>query len=104
MSKLFKKAEEYKEEKVNFHVEETVFNSTKKFLIIERFSKKEKEIKYKKFKSFVKNDLEKMLENSVLRIDNKNFDFTYDEKRKLLLQVLKIGLKYNGEYDIDSDN
>jgi hypothetical protein len=104
MSKLFKQAEEYKEEKVNFHIEETVFNSTKKFLIIERFSKKEKEIKYNKFKSFIENDLEKMLENSVLRIDNKNFDFTDDEKRKLLLHLLKIGLKYNGEYNIDSDN
>lgn len=104
MSKLFKKADEYRQEKINFHVEETVFNSTKKFLIIERFSKKEKEIKYKKFKSFVKNDLEKMLEKSMLKIDNKNFDFTDSEKKKLLLHLLEFGLKYNEKYEIDFDD
>jgi hypothetical protein len=104
MSKLFKKADEYRLEKVNFHIEETVLNSTKKFLIIERFSKKEKQIKYNKFKYFIKNDLEEMIENSVLRIDNKNFDFTDNEKKKLLLHLLKIGLKYNEENDIDSDD
>lgn len=95
MSKLFKKADEYRQEKVNFYVEETFFNSTKKFLIIERLSKKEKEIKHNKFKSFVKNDLEKMLEHSVLKIDNKNFDFTDYEKKKLLLHLLKINNRFN---------
>jgi hypothetical protein len=104
MSKLFKKADEYRQEKVNFHVEETIFNSTKKFLIIERLSKKEKEIKYNKFKLFVENDLEKMLEHSTLRMDSENFDFTDDEKKKLLLHFLKIALKYNEENDTDSND
>jgi hypothetical protein len=66
MSKLFKQASEYKEEKVNFYFEESSLNTRKRFLIIERLSLKEKLIKFNKIKTFIQEDLsQKLLESNM---------------------------------------
>lgn len=104
MSKLFKKAGEYKQEKINFLFEEKVLNSSKKFLIIERSSKKEKLMKYKKFQSFIENNLEHLLEQSVMKMDNKIFNFTEKTKKIFLLHLLKVGVNFMDELEDGLDD
>jgi hypothetical protein len=70
MSKLFQKASDYKEEKINFYFEESALNTRKRFLIIERVSLKERLIKFNKLKTFIQEDLsQKLLESNMPKFD-----------------------------------
>ncbi len=94
MSKLFKKASEYKKEKINFYFEESSLNTRRRFLIIERVSLKEKLIKFNKMKTFIQEDLsQKLLESNMPEFN----------ERPLIKGVLLDFIKFASDLNFDEE-